>query len=134
MFDLVADIDSYTDFLPWCVASRVFERPSDDQLMADLTVGYKSLSETFTSQVTLNRPTEIIVDYVDGPLKYLKNHWTFTPAGPGGNHCRIDFYLTFEFKSKFLQKMMGIFFHEAVKRMVRAFEKRAHEIYSKNRD
>jgi len=126
MFDVVADVAAYPDFLPWCVATRI--RSSDDNLLvADMVVGFKVIREQFTSRVTLDRPRRIDVEYRNGPFKYLENHWIFEPAEGGG--CRVDFHVDFEFRSKLLDVAMGKVFTEAVHRMVAAFEKRAEMLY-----
>jgi coenzyme Q-binding protein COQ10 len=127
MFDLVADIDTYPQFLPWCLAAHIRQR-QNNVLHADLVIGYKMLREKFGSRVTLDyQNMEIRVEYLSGPMRYLKNVWRFLPHQDG---CLIDFDVDFEFRSVLLQRMMGLFFHEAVKRMVQAFEKRAASIYS----
>ncbi len=127
LFDLVADVDRYNEFLPWCVASRVNSR-KDNVIHADLVIGFKMFREKFTSEVTLNSPDRIDVKYAHGPFKYLNNHWLFNPE-QGGAHTTIDFYVDFEFRSRILQGLIGAVFNEAVHRMVHAFEKRAHQIY-----
>ncbi|MDP2697812.1 type II toxin-antitoxin system RatA family toxin [Thalassospira sp.] len=126
LFDLVADIDSYSEFLPWCAASRVRKREGD-VLHADLVIGFKMFREKYTSKVTLQHPNRVDVEYLQGPFKYLNNHWVFEPAEDGGTW--LDFYVDFEFKSSILQKMIGMVFNEAVKLMVGAFETRAHQVY-----
>lgn len=125
LFELVADVERYPEFLPWCVASRIRER-QDNVLTADLVIGFKMVRERFTSRVTLNHPDRIDVEYTHGPLRHLNNHWVFEPA-PGG--CVIDFYIDFEFKSRTLQRLMTPLFSEAVRRMVGAFEHRAKKLY-----
>jgi coenzyme Q-binding protein COQ10 len=125
LFDLVADVERYPEFLPWCVAVRIRER-DDDVLVADLVIGFKMVRERFTSRVTLSYPERIDVEYTHGPLRHLNNHWVFEPV-PNG--CVIDFYVDFEFRSRVLQKLIGALFNEAVKRMVAAFETRAHQLY-----
>jgi len=126
MFDMVADVARYPEFLPWCVATRV--RSSDaNHLVADMVIGFKVFREQFTSRVTLERPTRIKVEYEKGPFKYLENHWSFEPQQGGG--CRVDFHVDFEFRPKFLEKAIGRVFTEAVHRMVAAFEKRAAALY-----
>jgi coenzyme Q-binding protein COQ10 len=128
MFDLVADVGRYPEFLPWCVGVRIREK-GENWLLADLMIGFKMVRERFTSRVTLDRAAlGIDVSYVDGPFRHLRNHWTFSPHGDG--HCRIDFHLEFEFSSVLLQKLIGVLFHEAVRRMVSAFEIRASALYS----
>ncbi len=130
MFDLVAGVDRYPEFLPWCLASRITKRESD-AFYADLIIGYKMVREKFTSRVFLNRPDLIRVEYLSGPMKYLSNEWRFSDDGQGG--CIIDFYVDFEFKNPFFQKLMGLFFNELVKRMVGAFEARAIALYAASR-
>lgn len=126
MFDLVADVGSYEEFLPWVVATRVRSQ-SETELVADLMVGFRMVRETFTSRVKMNRPSELHVEYMDGPLRYLRNDWTFEPDGEGGTN--LCFFVDFEFKQKLFERLAGTFFHEAFRRMVAAFEKRAAEIY-----
>ena len=125
LFDLVADVGKYPLFLPWCVAARVRSH-TETELVADLTIGFGPFRESFTSRVALDRPHTVQVKYENGPFRYLNNNWTFT-AHPHG--CRVDFFVDFEFRSKLLQKAIGVVFNEAVKRMVNAFLKRARAIY-----
>ena len=127
MYALVADIERYPEFLPWCVAARIKERRADF-IDADLVIGFKMFRERFTSHVELDPPGRIDVTYAEGPFRYLNNHWTFERA-PGG--CRVDFFVDFEFKSRVLQKVIEVLFGEAVKRMVAAFESRARQLYGK---
>ncbi len=132
MFDLVADIDRYPEFLPWCRAARVRWR-KDEVLHADLVIGFRMFRGRFTSKVTLDRPNEITVAYAKGPahhrgpFHHLRNHWKFTDRPEGG--CLIDFYVDFEFRSRLFHGLIEMLFAEAVHRMVRAFEKRARQIY-----
>jgi len=126
MFDLVADVARYPQFLPWVIGTRLRSK-SDTALVADLVVGFKMLRETFTSKVTLDRPRHIHVDYLDGPLKYLRNDWRFEPAPDGG--CLIHFKVEFEFRSRMFEALAGAVFGEALRRMIGAFEKRAAELY-----
>lgn len=126
LFDLVADVESYPRFLPWVVATRVRERTSTF-LVADMSVGFRAIRETFTSRVTLDRPRAIHVDYVSGPLRHLTNDWRFSPADGGGT--RVDFSVDFAFRSRLFERLAGAFFHEAFVRMVRAFEARARVLY-----
>jgi coenzyme Q-binding protein COQ10 len=127
LFDLVADVERYPEFLPWCIGARIRER-SESLLVADLVIGFKLIRERFTSRVTMDRPhLGIETAYADGPFKHLSNCWRFEPTPDGG--CRIDFYVEFEFRSAVLQKLIGLLFHEAVKRMVGAFETRARALY-----
>ncbi len=126
LFDLVADVERYPEFLPWCLAARIRSRQGN-VITADLLIGFKMVRERFTSRVALNRARRIDVSYEDGPFHYLNNHWEFIPQ-PGGK-CLIDFYVDFEFRSRVLQKIIGVLFNEAVKRMVAAFEARARQLY-----
>jgi coenzyme Q-binding protein COQ10 len=130
LFDLVADIERYPEFLPWCVGARIRER-NGNEILGDLLIGYKMVRERFTSRVVLSPPDRIDVSYSEGPFKYLNNHWLFLPQSDG--KCLIDFYVDFEFRSRMLQKIMEVFFNEAVKRMVSAFEARAHQLYGPGR-
>jgi coenzyme Q-binding protein COQ10 len=125
LFELVATVERYPEFLPWCTAVRVTNR-SGNVFHADLVVRFKVFQERFVSKVTLHPHELIDVEYVNGPFRYLNNHWRFIEADGG---CTIDFYVDFEFRSKVLQKLIGMLFNEAVSRMVGAFEARAHELY-----
>ena len=126
MFDLVADVGRYQEFLPWVSATRV-RSDSGTQMIADLVVGFKAIKETFTSRVHKTRPSELRIDYVEGPLKYLNNNWTFEPDGAGGT--RIGFCVDFAFKSRIFETLAGQMFDRALRRMIGAFETRAHELY-----
>lgn len=126
LFELVADVERYPEFLPWCVGARVRER-KPTLVVADLLIGYRMVRERFTSRVTLDRPGRIDVSYSDGPFRYLDNHWLFEPLAEGGT--MLDFYVDFEFRSRMLQKVIEVLFNEAVKRMVSAFETRARRLY-----
>jgi coenzyme Q-binding protein COQ10 len=126
LFDLVADVERYPEFLPWCLGARIRER-REDTIVADLLIGFRMVRERFTSKVTLSRPGRIDVAYTDGPFRYLNNHWIFEPVGESS--CRIDFFVDFEFRSKVLQTLIGVLFNEAVRRMVAAFEGRARKLY-----
>ena len=125
MFDLVADVGRYPEFLPWCVGAKVRSHTETD-LVADLTIGFGPFRETFTSRVALDRPTTVTVKYENGPFRYLNNQWTFKPA-PRGAEC--SFFVDFEFRSRILQAAIGVVFNEAVRRMVNAFLKRARAVY-----
>ncbi|HEV2303740.1 MAG TPA: type II toxin-antitoxin system RatA family toxin [Stellaceae bacterium] len=125
LFALVADIERYPEFLPWCMGARIRERRAD-LIVADLVIGFRMFRERFTSRVTLVPPRRIDVAYAEGPFRYLNNHWAFA-AAPGG--CRVDFFVDFEFKSRVLQRVIEVLFGEAVRRMVGAFEKRAQALY-----
>ena len=126
IFNLVADIDKYPEFLPWCVGARI--RSADDELIvADLMIGYKLLRERFTSRVTLDRAKwKIETEFTDGPFKFLRNQWEFKSCPEG---CQIVFLVEFEFRSTVLQKLVSVLFNEVVLRMVSAFEKRAYFLY-----
>ena len=126
MFQLVSDIEKYSEFLPWCIGTRIRSRESNE-LIADMVIGYKFFRESFTSKVILTEPERIDVTYSHGPFKYLHNHWIFLPE-PDGT-CIVDFYVEFEFRSKLMEKMIGVIFNEAVKKMVRSFEERANSIF-----
>jgi coenzyme Q-binding protein COQ10 len=125
LFALVADIERYPEFLPWCIGARIRERESN-LIVADLIIGFRMVRERFTSRVSLAPPQRIDVAYAEGPFRYLNNHWSFSPD-PGG--CRVGFFVDFEFKSRLLQRLIEVLFSEAVRRMVGAFEKRARDLY-----
>ena len=130
MFDLVADVGRYPQFLPWCVGARVRES-SATALRSDMTIGFGPFRESFTSHVTLDRPVDgksgrITVRYENGPFKYLNNSWDFI-ADPRG--CKVDFLVDFEFRSALLRAAIGVVFNEATRRMVNAFLTRARAIY-----
>ena len=126
LFTLVAEVDKYPEFLPWCIASRITYR-EDDIFYADLIIGYKMVREKFGSKVTALKPDHIHVEYLEGPMKYLSNHWRFIPEPDGST--TIDFFVDFEFKNKFFQNLMEVFFDKAVRKMVQAFEERAKKLY-----
>lgn len=125
LFDLVADVGRYPEFLPWCVGARVRSH-TEHELVADLVIGFGPIRESFTSRVTLEPPRRIRATYENGPFRYLNNQWVFTPAEGG---TQVDFWVDFEFRSRLLQRAIGPVFGEAVKRMVSAFRKRARETY-----
>ena len=125
LFDLVADIDRYSEFLPWCVGSRVLRREGN-VIYADLMIGFRMVRETFTSRVTLTPSSRVDVEYQKGPFRHLTNHWEFRPHPDG---CVIDFYIDFEFRSRLLRRLIEPLFNEAVRRMVSAFEARARVVY-----
>ena len=128
LYRLVADVERYPEFLPWCLAARVRRREAD-LLVADLVIGFKMLRERFTSHVRLDEAgRKIHVTYVEGPFRYLNNHWVFMEHEEG---CLIDFYVDFGFRSRILQKLMEPLFYEAVRRMVGAFEARARDLYGR---
>ncbi|MDP9838056.1 coenzyme Q-binding protein COQ10 [Neorhizobium huautlense] len=132
MYALVADIEKYPEFLPLCEALAIRtrkERDGKELLVADMTVGYKAIKETFTTQVLLN-PAERAIDvkYIEGPFKYLNNRWRFEPDGQGG--CTVHFFIDYEFKSMILGAVMGSMFDRAFRMFAEAFEARADKIYA----
>lgn len=127
MFTLVGDVAHYPDFLPWVSAIRVRSN-SETHLVADMIVGFKGLRETFTSKVEKTRPSRIMVNYVDGPLKYLRNEWGFRPDGQGG--CLVDFSVDFAFKNRVFEALAGQVFDRALRKMIGAFEDRAAVLYA----
>jgi coenzyme Q-binding protein COQ10 len=129
VFELVADIERYPEFLPWCIGARIRER-QPNLVVADLIIGFKMFREQFTSRVALDPPRKIDVTYAEGPFHHLNNRWIFESVPEG---CRVDFFVDFEFNSRLLQKVIGVLFSEAVRRMVGAFEKRARELYGSGR-
>lgn len=133
MFDLVADVEKYPDFLPLCEGLRVRRRAESGEgvetLVAEMKVGYKKIHEAFTSRVTLDRTRlRILVEYVDGPFSYLENRWAFKPAEAG---CEIEFFIAYEFRSFALGLLMGAVFDQAFRKFVQAFEERADRIYGR---
>lgn len=126
MFDLVADVERYPDFLPWVSAIRVRSN-SGTEMIADMIVGFKGLRETFTSRVVKQRATHVHVDYVDGPLKHLSNDWRFRSDGAGG--VLIDFEVDFAFKNRLFEALAGQMFDAALRKMIGAFEGRAAQLY-----
>ena len=134
MFDLVADVERYPEFVPLCQSLKIRQRiPKPDGtevVVSDMTVSFKLVRETFTSQVTLDRPNlKILVEYLRGPFRNLENRWTFEPKGD--NACDVGFFLSYEFKSRMLALLMGSMFDTAFQRFSAAFEKRADAIYGK---
>ncbi|CAN7214153.1 type II toxin-antitoxin system RatA family toxin [Bosea sp. LjRoot90] len=134
MYALVADVEKYPQFLPLCegltVRRRTPREGGGEVVLADMTVGYKAIRETFTSRVTLD-PTnlKILVEYVDGPFRYLENRWSFKPHDKG---CEIGFFISYEFASRMLGLLMGAMFDKAFHKFAEAFEKRADTIYGRN--
>ncbi|HUF57021.1 MAG TPA: type II toxin-antitoxin system RatA family toxin [Thermohalobaculum sp.] len=134
MYALVADVGSYPKFLPWTEAARIRSRtpqPDGSEIVdADLVISFKVFRESFRSRVTL-RPDEKKIDvaYLEGPFRYLNNHWQFMPKGP--DRCVVDFFVDFEFKSRALQMVIGAVFNQAMQRIVLAFERRAEELYGR---
>ena len=126
LFDLVADVQHYAEFLPWVVAVRV-RSSTETETVADLVVGFNAFKERFTSRVHKERPERICVDYVEGPLKYLHNEWRFERAADGGTI--VQFSVDFAFKSRLFESLAGAMFDRALRRMTGAFETRAAELY-----
>ena len=134
MFNLVSDVETYPQFLPLCKALRVLQRSHEgtlDVLVAEMQVGYKAIRETFKTRVTCDRAANhILVEYVDGPFRYLKNSWAFRDTADGhGSH--VDFHIEYEFKSRMLGVLMGSMFDQAFRRFADAFEHRADELYGR---
>lgn len=131
MYNLVADVGRYGEFLPWVSAIRVRSN-SETRMIADMIVGFKGLRETFTSQVDKTRPSMIHVEYLDGPLKYLRNEWAFRPDGAGS--CLVDFSVDFAFKNRVFEMLAGQVFDRALRKMIGAFEDRAAVLYASGAD
>ena len=133
MFDLVADVEKYPQFVPLCSALKVKSRTEKEGvtvLVADMTVAYKIIRETFTSRVTLDRPDrKILVEYLSGPFKRMQNRWRFVPVGEDA--CDIEFFIDYEFRSRTLAALMGAMFDAAFRRFAGAFEKRADDVYGR---
>jgi coenzyme Q-binding protein COQ10 len=133
MFNLVADVEHYPEFVPLCRSLRVRNRSQNadgrDVIVADMTVAYKLIRETFTSRVTLDRPKlEILVEYLEGPFQKMNNRWSFRAAGEDA--CDVEFFISYEFRSRTLGLLMGAMFEAAFRRFSAAFERRADEVYS----
>lgn len=132
MFDLVADVERYPEFLPLCTGLRVLRRTHDgdsDVLVAEMSIGYRAISERFTTRVALDRRALAIhVSYVDGPFRYLENRWEFLPEGTG---CLVRFAIDYEFRSIALGLLMGAMFDRAFRRFTEAFETRADDVYGR---
>jgi coenzyme Q-binding protein COQ10 len=133
MFDLVADVERYPEFLPLCEELRVRRRVQSGEgietLVAEMSIGYKAISERFTTRVTLDRPRlRILVEYVDGPFSYLENRWSFVPRAGG---AEVEFFITYEFKSRALGLLMGAVFDRAFRKFSEAFEERADLVYGR---
>jgi coenzyme Q-binding protein COQ10 len=134
MYDLVADVERYPEFVPLCRSLRIRERIPEPEgveiLVADMTVAYKFVHETFTSRVTLDRSNlQILVEYLEGPFSRLENRWAFRPTGEQA--CDVEFFITYEFKSRTLGLLMGTMFDAAFRRFAAAFERRADVVYAR---
>jgi coenzyme Q-binding protein COQ10 len=133
MFDLVADVEHYPEFVPLCrslkVRKRVAEPENVEIIVAEMTVAYKLISETFTSRVTLDRPNlQILVEYLEGPFSHMENRWTFRPTGP--RTCEVEFFISYEFRSRMLGLLMGSMFDLAFRRFAVSFERRADVLHA----
>lgn len=133
MFDLVADVERYPEFVPLCAALNVRSREKTGEgceiIVADMTVAYKLIRETFRSRVTLDRPNlQILVEYVDGPFQHMENRWSFHPISD--HACEVEFYIDYEFRSRVLGALMGAMFDAAFRRFAAAFERRADLVYA----
>ncbi|MBB3972120.1 type II toxin-antitoxin system RatA family toxin [Hansschlegelia beijingensis] len=135
MFDLVADVEKYPLFLPLCEALRIRRREERDHrpvFVADMTIAYKIIRETFTSRVTLDREASaILVEYLDGPFSHLENRWTFRPLENGG--CEVQFFIDWELRSRTLGMLVGSVFDRVFRRYAEAFEQRAEVVYGARR-
>ncbi len=134
MFDLVADVEKYPQFVPLCNALKVKSRAAMGDgitvMVADMTVAYKLIRQTFTSRVTLDRPDlKIVVEYLDGPFQRMQNRWTFRPAS--GGTCEVEFFIDYEFGSRTFALLMGAMFDAAFRKFAAAFEKRADAVYGR---
>jgi coenzyme Q-binding protein COQ10 len=132
MFDLVADVERYPEFVPLCQSLKVRKRTSGsdgkDVIVADMTIAYKLIRETFTSRVTLDRKNfEILVEYLEGPFQRMNNRWNFRSAGD--HACDVEFFIVYEFRSRTLGLLMGAVFDAAFRRFAAAFERRADQVY-----
>ena len=134
MFQLVADVEKYPEFLPLCEELRIRRRVQSGEggietLVAEMSIGYKAIRETFTTRVTLDRPSlRIVARHVDGPFRHLENRWTFTPEGSG---CAVSFTIEYEFRSRALGLLMGAMFDRAFRKFAEAFEERALVVYGR---
>jgi coenzyme Q-binding protein COQ10 len=133
MFDLVADVEKYPQFVPLCRSLKVKSRTQKGEgtvIVAAMTVAYKLIQQTFTSRVTLDRPNlKILVEYLDGPFSRLQNRWIFVSTGEAS--CEVEFFIDYEFKSRTLAMLMGAMFDTAFRKFAAAFEKRADEVYGR---
>jgi coenzyme Q-binding protein COQ10 len=131
MFALVADVERYPEFVPLCQSLKVRRRTTENSkevIVADMTIAYKVVSETFTSRVTLERERlTILVEYIEGPFRRMNNRWTFRPVDD--KSCEVEFFLTYEFRSRTLGLLMGSVFDAAFRRFATAFERRADQVY-----
>lgn len=129
LFTVVADVKDYPSFVPWCSGARI-RREDQQEIIADLVIGFGPFQESFTSHVTLDRPRQVLVRAIEGPLEHLTNTWTFTPVG---DKTHVDLIVDFQFKSHLLDHVVNGMFHEAATRMVSAFESRVHLLHMMRR-
>ncbi len=132
MYDLVADVESYPEFLPWCAAARIRQRTQVDDhevMEAELVISFKVFRERFGSRVTLwPERMKIDTEYIDGPFRYMESTWRFSDVEGG---CEVQFFVDFEFRNRVLQGVIGVVFNDAMQRIVRAFERRAAKLYGR---
>ena len=141
LFQLVAEVDRYPEFLPWCLAARIRSsdrgEPEQTLVVADLVIGFQMIRERFRSCVTLRPPQRIDITYVEGPFRYLESRWTFDPVAASAKRpvggTMLTFQIEFEFRAKLLQSLMAALFDKAARRMVTAFEGRAKRLYGARR-
>ena len=136
MFGLVADVESYPEFVPLCKALKVRQRTQAGEgietVVADMTVSFKLVRESFRSRVTLDRPKlQILVEYLQGPFSHMQNRWTFRPTGEAT--CEVEFFINYEFRSRTLGLLMGGMFDVAFRRFAAAFEARADQVYGRRK-
>jgi coenzyme Q-binding protein COQ10 len=129
LFEVVADVKDYPSFIPWCSDARI-DREDQREIIAELVIGFGPFQESFTSQVTLDRPRQVLVRSIEGPLEHLTNTWTFAPVG---EKTHIDLVVDFQFKSHLLDHVANGMFHEAATRMMNAFESRVHLLHMMRR-
>ena len=125
MYDLVVDVSRYSEFLPWVAAARIRSN-SDEELLADLVVGFKALKETFSSRVLKTPKSKVVVEYLDGPMRHLHNQWLFEETEDG---CIVDFTVDFAFSNRIFEALAGQYFSTAIRKMTDAFVKRAEVLY-----
>jgi coenzyme Q-binding protein COQ10 len=126
MYDLVTDVRRYAEFLPWVAAVRV-RSDDENEMLADLVVGFKALKETFSSRVLKTPKSKVVVEYLDGPMRHLSNQWLFETAENGG--CIVDFTVDFSFQNRVFEAIAGQYFNTALRKMTDAFVKRAEQLY-----
>jgi coenzyme Q-binding protein COQ10 len=130
MYDLVVDVSRYSEFLPWVAAARIRSN-TDEELLADLVVGFKALKETFSSRVLKTPKSKVVVEYLDGPMRHLHNQWLFEETPDG---CIVDFTVDFAFSNRIFEALAGQYFSTALRKMTDAFVKRAEVLYGEGVD